>query len=94
MNLNTQINIITISFTIGFLFSLTYNLIYKLLHNKHILIKIISHLLFIILFAYIYFKCLQKYCFGIFHIYSLLLLIFGFFIESSISKLIENKLKK
>ena len=94
MELHTQFNIIFISLIFGFLFSLFYNISYKLLHHKKIVIKIISNIIFTFLFTYIYFICLQRFCYGIFHIYSILLIIVGYLIEIYLGKAIENATKK
>lgn len=94
MQLNIQISLIIFSILYGIFFSLFLDLSYKLLHNKNKIIKYVSTIICIIISVYIYFKGIQKISYGIFHIYSLLLIITGFILENIIHKFIEKKIKK
>ena len=94
MKLNIQISLIFFSLIFGFLFSLFFNIGYKWLHHPKKIINLLSNILFILISLIIYFNGLQIICNGIFHIYSLLLIIIGFIVENIIGKLIEKKIKK
>lgn len=94
MNLNIQIKLIIFSLIYGFLLSILLNINYKLLHHKNNIIRILSNFIFVFICIYIYFIIIQKICYGIFHIYSILLIITGFIIQNIISKVIEKYITK
>lgn len=90
MKLNLQINLIFFSLIYGIIFSLFLDLNYKLLHHKNIIIKYISTILCTIISVISYFYGIQKICYGILHIYSIILIIIGFIIPNLIFKVIEK----
>ena len=94
MKLDIQIKLIIFSLLYGIFFSLFLDLNYKFLHNKNKFIKYFSNILYTAICVFIYFKGIQKISFGIFHLYSFLLIGTGFILENIIYKVIEKKLKK
>lgn len=90
IELNIQIDLIFFSIIYGIIFSLFLDLNYKLLHHKNIFIKYISTIIFTAIGIITYFYGIQKICYGIFHIYSLILIIIGFIIPNLIFKVIEK----
>lgn len=94
MKLDTQISLIIFSLIYGFFFSLFLDLNYKFLHHKNKIIKYLSTGFCISINVYIYFIGIQKINYGIFHIYSILLIILGFVLENILYKAIEKKLRK
>lgn len=94
IKLNIQINLIFFSLIYGLIFSLFLDLNYKLLHHKNIIIKYISTIFCTIISVITYFYGIQKICYGILHIYSLILIIIGFIIHNLVLKLIEKKKNK
>ena len=94
MKLDIQISLIIFSFIYGFFFSLFLDLNYKPLHHKNKIIKYLCTILYTALSVYIYFKGIQKISYGIFHLYSILLIILGFILENILYKAIEKKIRK
>lgn len=90
MELNIQIDLIFFSLIYGIIFSLFLDLNYKLLHHKNIIIKYIATIICTIVGVITYFYGIQKICYGIFHIYSLILIIIGFIVPNLIFKVIEK----
>lgn len=90
MKLNLQINLIFFSLIYGIIFSLFLDLNYKLLHHKNIIIKYISTIICTSISVISYFYGIQKICYGILHIYSIILIIIGFVIPNLIFKVIEK----
>lgn len=94
MKLDIQISLIIFSFFYGIVFSIFLNVNYKLLHHKNIVIKYITTAICTAISVAIYFKGIQKISYGIFHIYSILLIIIGFTVENILQRVIEKHLKK
>ena len=94
MSLIVQIKLIIFSFFFGIVFSLFISLNYKLIYNNNPIVKAISSLLCIIIATLTYFIMLEKINDGILHIYSLLVVIIGFIIESTITRKIVGIFKK
>ena len=86
MNLDTQIKLILFSFVFGAFFALMIDINHKFLYSEKRLLKLIFSFLFILVTVFIYFLILQKINEGIIHIYSLICIILGFFIENIIKK--------
>ncbi len=94
MNLHIQISLIIFSFLYGIVFSFFLNLCYRLLHHHNIVIRYLSTIIVVAISTTIYFKGIQKICYGIFHIYSLLLIIVGFCFENMMHKLFAKYFQK
>ena len=94
MKLNIQIDLIIFSLIYGLIFSLFLDLNYKFLHHKNIIIKYLTTIICTALGVITYFYGIQKICYGILHIYSIILIIVGFIIENLIFKVIEKKRNK
>lgn len=94
MKLDIQISLIIFSFFYGIVFSIFLNVNYKLLHHKNIIIKYITTAVCTAISVIIYFKGIQKISYGIFHIYSIFLIIIGFTVENILQRIIEKHLKK
>ena len=91
MNLETQLQLILFSLLFGIFFALMMDISHKYLYNNKKFIKIIFTFLFVLINTFIYFLILIKINEGI--IYSIMCIIFGFFIEQIIRKKVV-KLKK
>lgn len=94
MKLDIQISLIIFSILYGIVFSIFLNLNYRFLHHKNIIVRYLSTIICVAISVIIYFKGIQKISYGIFHIYSLFLIIIGFSLENIIHKLIEKYLQK
>ena len=90
MSLNIQINSLIFSFAFGIFFSLFLDLNYKIIYNSKKIIKIIGTFLVIFSSVLIYFIILLNINNATFHLYELIMIILGFYIEN----LIKNKIKK
>lgn len=94
MKLDIQISLIIFSILYGIVFSIFLNLNYRFLHHKNIIVRYLSTIICVAISVIIYFKGIQKISYGIFHVYSLFLIIIGFSLENIIHKLIEKYLQK
>lgn len=94
MKLDIQISLIIFSILYGIVFSIFLNLNYRFLHHKNIIVRYLSTIICVAISVIIYFKGIQKISYGIFHIYSLFLIIISFSLENIIHKLIEKYLQK
>lgn len=83
MNLELQIQSLSISFTYGLFLSLTYNLLYFLLYYKNKIMKIIFNIIFTLLNVLLYFNIMLLINNGSIHIYFLIILIVGFFVGNA-----------
>ncbi len=86
MKLDIQINLIIFSLIYGVIFNILLCISYRFVYSLNKYLKIISSILFSLVNVLIYFIYLQKICNGIFHIYSLLLILLGYFIVEFIKK--------
>jgi len=94
ISLDIQIKLIIFSFIYGFLFSIILDLTYKYIHNTNKFIKIISSLFIISIMVIIYFIGIKKIGELIFHPYSMISIIIGFFLYDIIIYLIEKNSKR
>ena len=90
MDLQTQIRVVIFSFIFGIFFALMIDINHKFLYSNKKVLKIIFTFLFVLVNVFIYFLILKKINDGIMHIYSIICIILGFFIEH----LIKNKVVK
>jgi len=93
MNLETQIKLILFSFSFGIFLALMIDLNHKYLYSNKKTFKIIFTFIFTLINSLLYFILLQKINNGIIHIYSILCIIVGFFIEHIVRKKVVNKTK-
>lgn len=91
MNLETQIKLIIFSLFFGAFFALMIDINHKYLYSNKKTFKIIFTFFFIIVNIFIYFLILKKINEGILHIYSLICIITGFFVENIIIKKVVKK---
>lgn len=94
ISLNIQLKLIIFSFIFGFLFSIILDYFNNKIKKQSIVIQIILSFLLIGFMAYMYFLGIQKIGYAIFHIYSVLSIIIGFFSYDFIIARIANKTKK
>ena len=94
IDLTLQFKLIFFSFIFGFMFSALLEEFNKIIKKSSTIIEIIFSFLFIIFMTIIYFLGIQKIGNAIFHIYSVLSIVLGFFLYDIILKLIANNKKK
>lgn len=94
ISLEIQTNLLIFSLIYGFLFSIILDFSYKLIHHSNKVFQILFSLLIITLMTLIYFIGIKKIGEAIFHIYSVIAIIVGFFSFDILSKLIEKNKKK
>ena len=90
MNLENQIKLIIFSLFFGAFFALMIDINHKYLYESKRYFKIIFTFLFILINTILYFFALKKINEGIIHIYSIICIILGFFMEH----FIRNKVVK
>lgn len=94
MNLKTQVALIVFSFFYGFFFSIFLNINYKFIYSSNQFIKFLSSFLVIIISVLVYFVSIKKINNAILHPYSIIMVIFGFFVDICMNRIIAKKLKK
>jgi hypothetical protein len=94
MSISIQIKTILFSFVFGFIFSVFLRLNYKFLMGSKRLLSFIFTFLFVLVFTFLFFIFLNLFNCGIFHIYEIILIIFGFFVENFFFSFVEKLLKK
>lgn len=93
INLNIQIKLIVFSFLFGFFFSMLLEFFNKYTIHLKSLEQILLSFFIVIFMGFIYFIGIQKIGNGIFHIYSIISIITGFFTYNILLKLIANNKK-
>ena len=88
IELSIQIKLIIFSFIFGFIFSHILELFNKYTNKYNNIIKFLLSFLLIIFCTYIYFIGIYKIGFAIFHIYSILSIIFGFILYDILFKIV------
>ena len=86
MNLIIQLKLILFSFIFGIFFNVFLNINCKFIYSSNIVIKIISSFIFVIINTLIYFIILMKINNGIFHIYSLLIILLSYLLVEKLKK--------
>jgi len=66
---------------------------YKYLVGKKVLSFFLSFI-FVLVFVFLFFLFLRKINYGVFSIYEILLIIFGFILENLMYHMVEKKMKK
>ena len=94
IDLTLQFKLIFFSFIFGFMFSASLEVFNKIIKKYSTVVEILFSFLFIIFMTVLYFIGIQKIGNAIFHIYSILSIIFGFFLYDLIIKIIANNNKK
>ena len=86
MNLTTQIKLILFSIAFGIFFNIFLNFNCKFIYSYNNFIKILSSFLFISINVLLYFICLYKINNGIFHIYSLIIILLTYLLIEKLKK--------
>ena len=101
MDLLVQVKSLVFSFCFGIIFSIIVSFFNSKLYNTRVRYQIINAFLISIITCLIYFICIKKINNGIVHIYFILMIIIGFYIEkrfinlsNNIKKLFKNIKKK
>ena len=94
IDLNIQIKLIIFSFIFGFLFSIAFEMMHIKVKKCKKIVNYIFDFFIIFFFTIVYFVGLIKICNGIFHIYSILIVIVGVIFYDVILSLIANDKKK
>ena len=94
MSINIQIKTILFSAFFGIVFSLFLGFNYKYIVGMRKLLSPILTLLFVLVFTLLYFICLNHINYGVFHIYEIFCIIFGFLFENLVYGIVEKKRKK
>lgn len=93
INLSVQIKLILFSFFFGLIFSYFLEILNKFNNKYNAFIKILYSFLFVLIMGIIYFVGIQNISKGIFHIYSILSIIVGFFTYEILIYLIAKRNK-
>jgi len=91
MDLLVQIQSLVYSFVYGYFFSYILNLNYQFLTAKHIVIRLLTNLFFVIDNVLLYFILLRIINSSIFHVYFLFMIILGFLYGNKYSKKIRKR---
>lgn len=94
MNLKTQIIVILFSFFYGIFFSFLLEVNQKWLYQSKRWVRYLITCLFVFVNVLFFFWILQKINYGIIHIYSFLLIIGGYVLETAFHKRIAKRFKK
>lgn len=94
IDLNIQIKLIIFSFIFGFLFSILLEIFNKKIDKCKKYVKLILSFLIVFLSTIIYFEGIKRIGNAIFHIYSIITIIFGFISYDLLIRLIANNQKK
>lgn len=94
IDLNIQIKLIVFSFIFGFLFSILLEIFNNKTENCKKYVKLILSFFVVFLSTIIYFEGIKKIGNAIFHIYSIITIIFGFISYDILIRLIANNSKK
>lgn len=94
MSLIVQIKTIIFSVLYGFFFYIFLCFNYKYITGKKKILKVILSFMFVVVNVLLYFICLKKINFGIFHIYEILSIIFGFIVCNLIVYAVDKRRKK
>lgn len=94
IDLTLQIKLIFFSFIFGFMFSASLEGFNKIIKKYSTVIEILFSFMYVIFMTFLYFVGIDRIANAIFHIYSILSIIFGFFIYDIIIKIIANNNKK
>jgi len=85
--LSIQLKIISFSFFFGLFFFFCYQLVKRAIYCQNVYFRIINTFSFILLFTLLYFLGLERISDGILHIYSLILIMVGFVVGSTIARI-------
>ena len=94
IDLNIQIKLIIFSFIFGFFFSMIVEMFNKKTKKCKNGVKFIFSFIIIFFSTFIYFEGINKIGNAIFHIYSIITIIFGFFCYELLNRIIANKNEK
>lgn len=94
MSIDIQIKTILFSFVFGFIFSICLNFNYKYIIGKKKVLSPILTFLFVLVFTLLYFIILKNINYGIFHVYEIFCIFFGFLFENLMYGMVEKYRKK
>lgn len=94
IDLSLQFKLIIFSFIFGFLFSALLEWFNNIINKYKTYLKSILSVILVLIMTLIYFIGINKIGNAIFHIYSILSIVFGFIIYDILIKLIANNNKK
>lgn len=93
MDLLVQIQSLVYSFVYGYFFSFVLNLNYQFLIAKHVIVRVLTNLFFVIDNVLLYFILLKVINSSVFHIYFLFALILGFLYGNRYTKKVRYRFK-
>lgn len=91
MDLIVQIQSLLYSFVYGYFFSFLLNWNYHFLNAKHIIVRVLTNLFFVIDNVLLYFILLRIINSSVFHIYFLFMIVLGFLYGNKYTKKIRHK---
>lgn len=94
MNINTQFLTIIFSFIFGFIFSLQVSFNYKFIYTSNFVCKSIFTFVFLITNTLLYFIILKIVNNGILHMYGIISILFGYFVEMLVKRVVVKRYKK
>ena len=94
IELGIQIKLIVFSFIFGFAFSFILDIFNNLIKKYSKIFEIVFSFILICFMTFIYFIGIEKIGDGIFHIYSIIVIIIGFLTYNMLIKIIANISKK
>lgn len=94
ISLNIQLKLIIFSFIFGFMFSVVLENFNKKTYKYKSYIKFLLSIILIGFMTYIYFIGIQSIGNAVFHIYSIISIVFGFILYDILIKLIANNNKR
>ncbi len=94
MNLEIQIQSLTVSFVYGLFYSLLYNLFYAFLYCKNKILRIITNIVFNVSLTILFFYIMYLINYGNIHIYFTIFFLCGFFIGNRKTILVRTHFKE
>lgn len=85
-----QLKLLLFSFIYGIIIYLSYRLCNKFIYDVKVFFRVINTFTLVLGITLIYFYIIEKFMYGVFHIYSLLVILLSF----TISSIIANRNKK
>lgn len=93
MPLNIQINSLIFSFAFGIFFSIFLNINHKIIFNSKKIIKLVGTILVVFSSVLLYFIILLNINNATFHLYEIIMIVLGFYLENILQNKIIRKHK-
>jgi hypothetical protein len=93
MTLSVQIQSLIFSFVYGVFFAVVFNFSYRYFNCNIKYLNFVNVIFFVLFNALLYFLCMRIINDGIIHLYFLLTLLLGFFIENKVDSYFKKKKK-